>query len=369
MIFLDILTIKNLNKIKDDLNIKYNHKNKADLISYINKQFIILTNYEQLDILKKLNIKYKNPIVIKTNYNNSKISDLKYTLFMKNMNYNKKKSDLIKSLNILDYYYNIPLSKIIHLQNMLKYVNIKNNIKIQGISLYNRKLCNNNEEFMTYDNIDEIENKYFISYKDNDKFYYGFDIRSINYMIENKLDLINPYTRNLFPNRFINNIKYYIDKLKKKNIVLYLDDDKDEITDNNVILKNKIMEICTKIDDLGYYSILEWFTTLSIYQYKKFNEYLVDIWQYRLQLPQSLKNKIVPPNGQPFTKTVNIINSYNCIESVRNYVFSTINKILNSAENIEDQKLGCMYILMALTMVNNMAAQDLPWLYQSAMLI
>ena len=96
---------------------------------------------------------------------------------------------------------------------------------------------------------------------------------------------------------------------------------------------------------------------------------LVDIWEYRLNLPISQKIKIVPPNGIPWRRTSAQINSYHCIYRVKRSVFYSIDKLMNSADSVEDQKLGCMYVLMALTMVNNIAAQDLPWLYQSAMLI
>ena len=369
MVFLVALTINNLNLLKEYFGLKVKCKNKTELINYIGKHYYTLNNNQQLNILNKLNISYNEPKIISENFSKCKIIDLKYTLFLKNINYlNKNRSDLIKSIKLIDYYYSLPIQNIIRLQNIFKYFNIKKKILTQGISLFNRSLCNNEVEFMTYTNLKDIEDIFYTSYRDIDGFYYGFDIRSLNHMIKNNIELVNPYNRNKFTIKFINNINRQLKNLNDKNKILEFEQD-DDLKTPEQLVNDEIMSICKKIDELGYYSILEWFNTLSINQFKRFHEYLVDIWQYRLQLPISQKIKIVPPHGNPFIKSTAQINSYNCINMVRKSIFSSINIMMNSAENIEDQKLGCMYVLMALTLVNNIAAQDLPWLYQSAILV
>ena len=369
MVFLEALSIIDLNKIKNDLGIKKNYKSKNDIILSFENEFNKLSGHQQYDLLKKLNISYKQPKIITENFNRANTTDLKYTLFIKNIDYHKKKKDLLITINNINYYYSIPEKCIIHLQKLLRKYNRLRKGKIHGFTLFNRKLCNNSTEFMTFDNIEDIDKQLYISYKDKDKFYYGFDIRSINYMIDNKLDLINPYNRNKFPNIFLRNSNILINSINKNNSIKLSINSEQEPKTPEEVYKQDIMTICQKIDELGYYSILEWFIDLSIYQYKKFYEYLVDIWEYRLNLPISQKKKIVPPDGIPWRRTTYQINKYNNIVKVRKSVLYSINKLLNSSTNIEEQKLGCMYILMALTMVNNIAAQDLPWLYQSVMLI
>lgn len=375
MIFLDALTLNNLKKIKCDLGIKSSYKNKDNLINSIGKIFYNLSNTDQLDIIKRLDINYKKPNIIdKNTLNKYKIVDLKYYLFLKNIQYNGNKINLIKSVeNIMSYYtiYNINQknNEIVRLQKILKKILYKRKTKLQGITLYNRSMCNNSNEFITYDDIKDIDEKFYISYRDIDGFYYGFDIRSINHMIEKNIELINPYNRNKFTLFFINNIHKLINKIKDRNIDLKLFNDQNEEKTPDEIYKDEVMEICQKIDELGYYSILEWFSNLSIYQLRKFNEYLVDIWSYRLQLSFSQKIKIVPPNGMPFRRSISQINTNDDIHKVRKHILYSIKKMIYSAISEEDQKLGCMYVLMALTMVNTIAAQDLPWLYQSAMII
>ena len=40
---------------------------------------------------------------------------------------------------------------------------------MRGLAYLDRTLCNNDEDFYTYESIQDIENKYFFSYKDNQK--------------------------------------------------------------------------------------------------------------------------------------------------------------------------------------------------------
>ena len=60
--------------------------------------------------------------------------------------------------------------KIIKLQSFFRKILIMKKLK---------KNCNNNEDFYTYDTLNEIEDIYFYSYKDSKGILWGFDIRSI----------------------------------------------------------------------------------------------------------------------------------------------------------------------------------------------
>ena len=79
----------------------------------------------------------------------------------------------------------------------------------------NRKKCNNTIDFYTFDKIDDIDKKYFYSYKDNKGFIWGFDIRSFHKLIEMKQN--NPYNREKISNDIIQNVKIRIHQLKQNN--------------------------------------------------------------------------------------------------------------------------------------------------------
>ena len=82
---------------------------------------------------------------------------------------------------------------------------------------------------------------------------------------------------------------------------------------------------------------------------------LYDIWNYRAQLTPDTKRSICPPYGKPFgTEVVNALHN-RTFEYLQGYSLSVINNLLTLGEDIEMRKLGGIYVLGALTMVNNQA--------------
>ena len=91
-----------------------------------------------------------------------------------------------------------------------------------------------------------------------------------------------------------------------------------------------------------------------------------DIWNYRAQLSIDVKRKICPPNGDPFRQInfqalhteLNLINT-------KKSVLEVLEKMVNTGVDSDSKSLGAYYILGALTLVNDLAAISLPWLFQS----
>jgi len=51
--------------------------------------------------------------------------------------------------------------------------------------------------------------------------------------------------------------------------------------------------------------------------------------------------------------------------SLKKTILRIIENMISKSQNTEFQSLGAFYVLGAFTLVNNCAAQSLPWLYQS----
>ena len=82
------------------------------------------------------------------------------------------------------------------------------------------------------------------SYIDQHKFRYGFDIRSLNILIEKSN--INPYNRTAIPANIILTIRNRIEELKQKNINVTIED---EITlTEEQKIKSRIINIFQKIE-------------------------------------------------------------------------------------------------------------------------
>ena len=114
---------------------------------------------------------------------------------------------LSEEINKLKKYDSDDIKKIIKIQEKFKSrrFDLLNNLRGEGYK--DKKKCNNENDFFTYDSISEIEDKYFFSYKDNSGFIWFFDIRSFNKLIE--MNQENPYTREEIPS----NIKGRAQKL------------------------------------------------------------------------------------------------------------------------------------------------------------
>jgi hypothetical protein len=249
-------------------------------------------------------------------------------------------------------------------------------ISLYGPAFKNRKLCTNETDFVTMDELKELPYYNFFSYMDADNFIYGFDIVSLYNLIskdKNKLindKIQNPYNRNIIPDKILRNISRIIKFNKMFRRPLNLDINNDEIIEN-IISKQKMIELRAlslfqNIDSLGNYSNPQWFLSLDRNLIVKFIRELADIWNFRTQLSAEIKQNICPPNGDPFRNlSITYLFTEVDMNNVKRAVLEVLEKLVNTGINNDMKTLGDYYILGALTLVNETAASALPWLYQS----
>ena len=239
-------------------------------------------------------------------------------------------------------------------------------IKSHGPGFYKRKSCTNATDFFSMEPVENIVYPQFFSYKDKSEKIYGFDIMSFWNLIrkKNTLHPQNPYTREIIPEIALNNFKYQLRLSKTLNISINTEINKEEISFQKK-LDMEILELFQKIDNLGNYTNTEWFTMLTRSQLIRYLRELNDIWVYRAELSQDVKRDICPPRGDPFLNTdMNIIVNIS-YEALQKLVINIMKKLVNSGINRDSQTLGAYYVLAGLTLVNEEAANTMPWLYQS----
>jgi hypothetical protein len=251
------------------------------------------------------------------------------------------------------------------------------------------KKCVNDTDFYTFDKLSEIAPHNLFTFLDRDGKIYGFHIASIYNLIMNSFpDITNPYNRNILPVNIIRNVydKLIYGTLLKFRSRIKLDEpDEDDDNDggdsgdgNNKeyreLSKEKqeelyIFDLFQHINRLGNYSDSEWFTSLQRADFLRFIRNIHDIWYYRANLSQDMKERICPPHGNPFTLNhnsvnLNVINLLNDLE-LRSIAVSIISNIVKRGVTREDQCLGAFYVLATLTIVNQNARNALPWLYEA----
>jgi hypothetical protein len=223
-------------------------------------------------------------------------------------------------------------------------------------------VINNSEDFYTFQPINEIPKNYLFTFTENG-FNYGFDIRSFKKLIEHTR--INPYTRNEIPDKVVDEFNSkYKNLIKMKQMKEYK---KEELTAEQ-LYNQRVLGVFQKMDSLEVVASgtkLEWFTNLSFISLKNLYKVLEDIWNYRTQMTQLQKNKIVP-DGNIFKHNIYQIMNMNIEnqEKLKDILLDTMDKLVSSGLTNEDKSTGCYYILIAFTEVNPIAAIEMPWLVQ-----
>ncbi len=243
---------------------------------------------------------------------------------------------------------------------------VRNYMVAHGPAYKTRTLCTNDTDFMTMEPLSDLDFHYFISYKDEDGFIYGFDMVSLYNLIEQNMEAAtNPYNRKSFPKSLISKFYLVLRIARSLNIVLDLNIEADIISPAQSV-ELRALDLFQKIDALGNYSHPQWFLSLTRNQLTKFMRELHDIFSYRAQLVPEIKRNICPPHGDPFYN-VNLHYIQHCPDmiDIRIFVLSIMEKFVNHGINTDSKSLGAYYVLAALTLVNETAASALPWLYQS----
>jgi hypothetical protein len=248
--------------------------------------------------------------------------------------------------------------------------------KLQGPALMNRKICTNDADFFTMDDMIEIPATQFYSYRDDDNFVYGFDIVSLYNLIKKEgLCAKNPYNRNEFDNKVKENVMNMIRISKVLKIPVDIDI-KNEVMDPVKRMELKILELFQTMNSYGNYANSEWFSQLPRNLHIRFARELVDIWNYRALLTVAKKQEICPPHGNPFLGTPYYINvaSNAALNNISNetlvkYNVQIIENLVKSAVDIDNKMLGTFYVLSALTLVSQSARDAMPWLYDAVVYI
>lgn len=239
----------------------------------------------------------------------------------------------------------------------------------QGPATFDLSLSTNANDFFTYAPIEEIEKIHLFSFLDsNDKQIYVCDVRSIHLLIHyakiegNKPQ--NPYTRNMIHFDIVKKVYKHIDYCMRHSYSYEYEPLRPPTPEQS--FRMKVVDVFTLINELNYYSTPEWFLTLDLSRQKRFYRELYELWNFRAGLTAVQKNTIVPGySSKVFKHTIHYVNNMTTLEDIRKFNLHQIKCLISSASLEGDKSTGAMYVLTALTVVNNQAREAYPWLYES----
>ena len=299
---------------------------------------------------------------------------------MKHLDIRIKNSASMKKDELVHSLYNM-----MRLKNSVKKIQrqwdkyfIKKYNECLGPTYLNFDRSNNIEDFLTVEDIKDIDYDFYMSFEDSDGFCYTFNMISLyNLRLKNMND--NPYNRKPFTSFFTellnrkikyNNIlaKKHSDMMEKHAKVAQLyheanNRQQQERSTNDYT--QQIRDIFCTIDNLGNYSHADWLLELNSRQLRRFIHELKDIWVYRAQISSEIKRQIYPPGGNPFYDIPSIISLDNTIEYFRSKVYLILHRLMYTTHNDDLRRMSSLYILTALTIVSHSAASALPWLFES----
>jgi hypothetical protein len=141
---------------------------------------------------------FKNNIILKK----YKLPELKTIVRKYKLRITGNKDDLINRIEI--YFNKMKSAEVI--QKKFRCWLVKYSFILNGEVVNNRSLCVNDSDFVTLEPLEEIPRELFYSYKDKNDFYYGFNITSLIQMMKTKGKISNPYNRESFDKKTLNNM-------------------------------------------------------------------------------------------------------------------------------------------------------------------
>jgi hypothetical protein len=133
---------------------------------------------------------------------------------------------------------------------------------------------------------------------------------------------------------------------------------------NGYNIEQRAFNLFQEIDSLGNYTNPVWFMELRRHQILIYLKEFHDIWSYRAQLSEQVKNEICP-QGNPFLAIHIAELAQIPFRELQHTILVLMETMVRGGINQSSRYLGSTYVLCALTLVNDTAADALPWLYES----
>lgn len=327
--------------------IKKKHAIKKLRRQPVMEEAFVIPKFHEYQKLKQCNYKVKFLKEICRHYK-QKVSGNKHELVVRMYNHLRLSSSLVKIQRVWKKY-------LLNLYNTLR-----------GPGKFDRKLCVNETDFYTMEDIADVPYSQLYTYRDETGQIYAFEITSLfNLFKKGTAHTTNPYNRMPFPSHVRDDLKRILRICK-----IFGDDIDVSIEEPEVVPVTKQLELRAiglfhDIDTLGNYTDSGWFNNLDRIMLIRFIRELADIWHYRAQLSHQVKRDICPPVGNPFgSLNMRALPVYP-EDHVKRIALNIIESMIKQGATESSRTLGANYVLCALTLVCPQAAESLPWLYQS----
>ena len=241
--------------------------------------------------------------------------------------------------------------------------------KHHGVGYNCRDRSCNRTELYSFDPIEDIPSLFYFSYVDARRNLWSFDIRSLGQMLSMGELKQNPYTREPLEKRIIDRVIGRLTWLRRRKYSVLYPTGTDLTTDQ--IWRQRILDVCMKIESFGYYVSCDWYTSMSLEDHQEFYQKLYMMWFVTLGLSHEQREAIVP--GYKTSETALFRYSPDALKAQRARSKSWWEKmnlgimeaLLTRSQNRESNKLGAMYCVIGFVTINEKAAEVFPWFHDA----
>lgn len=234
-------------------------------------------------------------------------------------------------------------------------------IKIQrwyrSLLFLKRVRCKNDDDFYSNQSKFEVHLPNIFIIKDISNNFYWFNVETFDILLSKSDSKVkNPYSSNEIDD-------FYITKFRNKYKNIDSPDLEEGMNDKQKF-RNKMLMLFQKFNLLDNYADHKWFEELTIVQLQKLYIIAEDIWNYRAELSNEAKYKIVQ-NGQAFTIKPYVVKKSFNKRWIQDLLLTEFDRLCMEGKTNEDKKLGAMLALTALVEVSIPAANAMPQYIQS----
>ena len=272
-----------------------------------------------------------------------------------NISYSNNDPPKINILNSQDF----DRKAIIQLQKVFRGYLCRLTVYYHGLAYYNRDYCVNDADFYNLEPLSTIPSNYFFSFCQGGK-HYGTDVRS--FIMLPPPNISNPYNREPLHSTILERSLGLVKKLQAtKHSIEY---EAPELSETQ-LKTQRVLTLFQYIDKLDNYTDTSWYWNLDVVSLQRWYIEVEDIWNYRAQLTQEVKHNIIPQtSGKPFPYAPVDIKKVMDRDTLREVVLTEMERLVYSGIDRHHQVLGAMYLLTGLVIVNQSAAEAMPWLWQ-----
>jgi hypothetical protein len=238
-------------------------------------------------------------------------------------------------------------------------------IATKGVGYYTEHLWKNDVDPVSLDSLRTLPKAYLFTHADATGHVYAFDVRTLCRLLDKKM-VTNPFTKEPFGATTIASVRRRIATLQRLGYSLLMDGEVLKAPPKKLTaahIHDLILDVSQALDLMGYHVTVELMDALTPQQLINWYMRCEDIWNFRAELSDSSKARIVP-DGRVFEHKSTLKSFTKRKLTLQKHVYEAMRKLVSTGITEADKCTGGIYVISALTECSDVVRETYPGLYQ-----